>query len=274
MNVYGLVLLSCLALLFIPAYSAAQTAVPSNSTSPEQYRQLLEKQFFKTGNNLFDKGNYTDAISYYDKALQINSTDINALYNKALALDNLGRLDEAITYYDKVLAISPNDIDTLNNKALAVDSQGKHDQAIIYYDRILAINPTDTDALYNKGLALDSLGKHDEAISYYKQVLAINPKDTGALSKLNLTFNNAGNNEISAIHKIDQTSLLVVVGLLISVAASIIVINLAKRKAKKGLMPKVFETSVAAKEEEDTITEFQDKKPKPEETKDDFWKGI
>src|SRR5438309_9567624 len=143
-RMYGLVLLLCLSLLFIPLYSEAQTAGSSNSTSSEQYRQFLEKQFFKSGNALFDKGNYTDAITYYDSALQINSTDINALYNKALALDNLDRLDEAITYYDKVLAINPNDTDTLNNKGLVLDKLGKHVDAITYYDKVLAINPTDT----------------------------------------------------------------------------------------------------------------------------------
>src|SRR2546426_7681378 len=51
--------------------SQSNTTGASNGTSSEQYRKLLEKQYFKTGNSLFDKGNYTDAISYYDKALQI-----------------------------------------------------------------------------------------------------------------------------------------------------------------------------------------------------------
>src|SRR2546425_3642619 len=115
MKVDGLVLLLCLALLFIPTYSEAQTTVPSNIVSFEQYRQLLEKEFFKTGNTFFDKGKYEDAITYYDRALQINSTDTTVLYNKALSLESLRKYDDAIGYYDAVLAINPNDTDTLNN---------------------------------------------------------------------------------------------------------------------------------------------------------------
>src|SRR5438445_5538727 len=275
MNVlYGVVIALCMSLLFIPIYSEAQTKASTNNTAPEQYRQILEKQFFKTGNNLFDQGNYTDAISYYDKALQINSTDINVLYNKALELDNLGKHEEAITYYDKVLAINPSDTDTLNNKGLELDSLGKHDQAISYYDRVLAINPTDTDALYNKGLALDSLGKHDQAISYYKEVLAINPNDTSALNKLNLTFNNANIKEIQRIQKIDQTSL-IIVGIIISLVGAIIAFNLIAIKTRKALTQKVLETSVSMKEEKKSArTEIQNKKPKSEELKEDEWKGI
>ena len=206
MNVlYGVVIPLCMSLLFIPLYSEAQTNA-SNSTAPEQYRQVLEKQFFKTGNNLFDQGNYMDAISYYDKALQINSTDINVLYNKALALD--------------------------------------------------------------------SLGKHDQAISYYKEVLAINPNDTSALNKLNLTFNNVDKNEISVIQKTDQT-LLIAVGIAVSIIVSIIVINLAARKGRKSLMQKVSETAAPLKKEEkSTVMEIEDKKPKSEEIKDEGWKGI
>src|SRR2546428_531192 len=87
MKLYGLVLL-CLFLLFIPTYSQAQTTVPTNSTSSEQYRQLLEKQFFKTGNSLFDQGNYTDAITYYKEVLAINPGDTSALNKLNLTFNN------------------------------------------------------------------------------------------------------------------------------------------------------------------------------------------
>jgi len=276
MRAYGLVfLLLSLSLPLIPEYSETQTAGTSNNTSSEQSNQLLEKQFFKTGNTLFDQRKYTDAITYYDKALQINSTDINVLYNKALALDNLGRLNEAITYYDKVLAIKPDDIDTLNNKGLALDSLGKHNEAITYYDKILDINPNDTDALYNKGLALDSLGKHDEAISYYDKVLEIDPADIAALNKKNLTFNNVNKNEMSVFQKIDQTTLIVVFGFSVSLVAGIIVIGLATRKNRKHLQPQVVQISDQIKKEgKSTRTEIQRERPKLEEIKDDGWGGI
>jgi len=274
MKLYGSLPLMCLSLIFIPTYIEAQATQSSTNASSEQYSQLLEKQFFKTGNDLFDQGNYENAIKYYDKALEINSTDINVLYNKALALDSLGRHDEAVSYYDKVLAIKPNDTDSLNNKGLDLDVLGKHDEAISYYDKVLSINPTDADALYNKGLALDNLGKHDQAILFYKQVLDINPKDTGALNKLNLTYNNADPKQIAAIQQTDQ-SLLIVVGASILVVGSVIVINLARRKSRKILTQNVSKPSVTTKKEEKSlISEIQEKKPKWEDNKDHEWKGI
>jgi len=240
-----------------------------NPTISEQDRQLLEQQFFRTGNTLFDQGNYTGAVSFYDKALEINSTDVNVLYNNALSLDNLGRLDEAITYYTKVLAIKPDDTDTLTNLGLALDSLGKHAQAITYYDKVLAINPDNTDALYNKGLALEGLGLKNNATLYYMKVLAINPNDTAALGKLNLTYNNANNSVPRGIQKTDQT-LIIYLGIFVAVLTSLIVINLVARGKRPG-----SSATIATKDEPAEMEKPKDEKPKPISLEEDYeWKGI
>jgi tetratricopeptide (TPR) repeat protein len=52
-----------------------------------------------------------------DKAIDINSTYIDAHNNIGKALNSLGRYDEAIRCYDKVLSISPNNPRILHNRA-------------------------------------------------------------------------------------------------------------------------------------------------------------
>ena len=64
--------------------------------------------------------------------------------NKGVALDNLGRYEEAITSYDKALAINSTDLDSLYNKGVALDNLGRYEEAITYYDKALAINSTDS----------------------------------------------------------------------------------------------------------------------------------
>jgi len=249
--------------------SSSNNTSLANPTISEQDRQLLEKQFFRTGNTLFYQGNYTGAITFYDKALEINSTDINVLYNKALSLDYLGRLDEAITYYTKVLSIKPDDTDTLTNLGLALDSLGKHAQAITYYDKVLAINPNNTDALYNKGLALEGLGLKNNATLYYLKVLAINPNDTAALGKLNHTYNNANNSVLAGIQKTDKT-LEISVGIVIAILIGLIVINLVARRKR----PASHDT-IPIKDEPAEMGKPKDEKPKPISFEEDYeWKGF
>jgi tetratricopeptide (TPR) repeat protein len=73
--------------------------------------------------SLYLEGKYEEAITWIDKALEIdpgNAQVLNsktlALYNKGLTLDNIGNHEEAITWYDKALEIDPVNIDILNNK--------------------------------------------------------------------------------------------------------------------------------------------------------------
>ena len=114
--------------------------------------------------------------------MAIDPKDEITLYNKGLALDNLGNYTEGILYYDKALAINPNDKDALGNKGVDLDALGNHTGAIEYYDKALDIDPHNVIALNGKGAALDNLGNYTGDILYYDKSLAIDPKNTFALT--------------------------------------------------------------------------------------------
>lgn len=57
---------------------------------------------------------YTEAIEYYDRALDIEPTNVNALYNKGVVLEALCNYTETMEYIIIVLAINPNHTDALN----------------------------------------------------------------------------------------------------------------------------------------------------------------
>ena len=58
------------------------------------------------GKTLFDKGQYEEAIPFFDKALEIEPNRIGALVNKANALQELNRLDEAYDLFKKAYKLS------------------------------------------------------------------------------------------------------------------------------------------------------------------------
>ena len=80
---------------------------------------------YERGNELFNEGKYVDAIGYYDQELSINPNNVDALYNKGLALAHLKRYNGAITYYDKALEIDPNNAKILDNKRLTLGTLGR-----------------------------------------------------------------------------------------------------------------------------------------------------
>src|SRR5215467_14328955 len=57
------------------------------------------------GSTLSNQGNYTEAMPYFDRALEIDSNNKDALYGKGDALLILGNYTQALDYLDKALAI-------------------------------------------------------------------------------------------------------------------------------------------------------------------------
>ena len=64
-------------------------------------------------------GRVDEAITQYQKALQINPDFAGAHYNLGIALVGCGRFDEAIAQYQKALQIEPDDADAHNNLDIA-----------------------------------------------------------------------------------------------------------------------------------------------------------
>jgi tetratricopeptide (TPR) repeat protein len=75
--------------------------------------------WYKAGNEKMMKGNNEEAITDYDKAIEINHTHIGALNNKGIALSRLKRYEVAISCYDKAIEINSNHANAWYNKAKA-----------------------------------------------------------------------------------------------------------------------------------------------------------
>jgi tetratricopeptide (TPR) repeat protein len=175
-----------------------------NSSSSAEVSSLVNQ-----GDALFNQGNYTQAIQYYNKVLDIDPNDINLLNGKGDALNGKGNYTQAIQSFDKVLAVNPEDSSALNGKGNALSGQGNYTQAIPYYDKALAIDPNDKVILTNKADALfhqvtlydpgnytqaiQYYDKATQAVQYYDKALAIDPNYKNALNGKGSTLDGIGN---------------------------------------------------------------------------------
>lgn len=105
---------------------------------------------------------------------------VNALNDKGIALDEIGKHEEAIKAYDRALKLDTNNIEALFNKGETLGIIGKHEEAIKYFNIILKIDPDDAETLYEKGVNLKKLGEHEQAIKYFDKALQLDPDDTDA----------------------------------------------------------------------------------------------
>ncbi len=94
---------------------------------------------------------------------------------KGVSLDELGRHDEAITCYDKALEMDRRNADTWSNKGTALGALRRYKEAIDCFDEALSIDRKSATALGNKGRTLNLLGRHEEALACFAHALEIEP---------------------------------------------------------------------------------------------------
>jgi tetratricopeptide (TPR) repeat protein len=128
------------------------------------------------GAALADLGRHAEALACHERALEINPRYPDAWSNKGNALVGLGRPGEAVACYDRALEINPRLAAVWSNKGNALAGSGRPAEALTCYERALEINPRYAEAWYNKGAVLHDLGRPAEALTCFERALEINPR--------------------------------------------------------------------------------------------------
>lgn len=135
---------------------------------------------------MHQRGDSAKALRLIASALEINPTSPEALLNYGSVLSALNRHEEALTYYDEALVINPFFPSALKNRGNALSELNRHEEALACFKQALALKPGDAAMLFSCGNALRELGRHDEALALYRDVLKRQPDNAAIL-------NNCGN---------------------------------------------------------------------------------
>lgn len=189
-----------------------------SSTGSIVYAQSEENAniFFKIGKSLVEKDKPTEAIEYYNKAIDedptnatyyafksygynfldayenaLDTIDIGILldpkndtyhFQRAYYLDRLDRNEEAVEEYEKAIQLNPNNTEIywrINNPLLELE---RYQDIINNFDRVIKIEPNNTNLYYEKGAFVRSFLQNDqEALKTFEDALSIWPD--------NATFN-------------------------------------------------------------------------------------
>jgi len=114
--------------------------------------------------------------------------DVDFLFQKGLESFENNNIDEAISYFERVLEIDPNHVDALSNRGGLLSTIGKHDEAFSDLDKALEIEPNHVRALINKGILLAFLNQTDDGIFYLEKALEIEPDNIEALRNRAIHF--------------------------------------------------------------------------------------
>jgi len=148
------------------AIGSFQKAVRLNSDLLEGWVYLGE---------LFDKKDSEDAIKHYDNALDIDSTNLDALNGKAAYYHQRGKLDEAIAIYKKTNRMHPQYSDAYYRAGLAFLEKDSANTAYQQFDLATKTEPTNVMAYFYRGVVAEMKGDRDAAKNDYQQALNLSP---------------------------------------------------------------------------------------------------
>lgn len=143
--------------------------------------ELTADNFFRSGLEYIQKGNYQGAIDNFLKVIELKEDFAPAYSNLCVARLQTEDYENAIQNCSQAIRLTPKNVEALLNRGLAHYRQGDFKAAIADDNRFIKIKPYDFRAYYNRAIAIARLGYHQQAIIDYNRALSQVPQTSGPL---------------------------------------------------------------------------------------------
>ena len=145
-------------------------------------QKRVEIEYYNTMAKVYlTQDNNSAALDASNKALAIDSTSPDALYNRVIALRKLNRCDEVLKFANKELEKVRTDREAsiiMRSKGDCLIYKGHIDEGFKVIDEATSLDPDDPDnryVYYNIGIFLRNINKNEEALRSFNKALAISP---------------------------------------------------------------------------------------------------
>lgn len=144
---------------------------------------FTSSDYFKQANALFFESRYEEAITTYERALQLNPDLYEAWYGKASTLMILQRYAEAVVAYQQAHRLKPESYETLTGLGSALMKAQHYEAAVNAYGQAVDLKADDPLIWYSRGNAYSELQQYDLALADYEQALALKTDFISALQR-------------------------------------------------------------------------------------------
>ncbi|HSA98851.1 MAG TPA: tetratricopeptide repeat protein, partial [Candidatus Nitrosotenuis sp.] len=104
----------------------------------------------------------------------------NAMYADAAKYFAKGQYKEAVSTYEKILQMYPDNSSVLKMKGVAESNLGYHQKSLIDFYKVYRKNPKDAVALLGLGVGFGNFGEYQEAKKYFDLAYSLYPNYTVA----------------------------------------------------------------------------------------------
>ena len=155
-------------------------------------------------------GDAGDAVPYFERALALEPTLANAIYNLALALRDLGRTERSRATMERFAILNEQqeadeiaenrstEVAIVNGRGLYYYRRGDSQRAREIFEQALELSPEDGLVHFNLGLAHAALDNHVQAAAAFERAIEINPTRPDAYAALAIEYRALGRDEDAA----------------------------------------------------------------------------
>ncbi len=125
------------------------------------------------GITAFNKGDYSEAIVAYSESLKTNPSNLDLLFGRGRAYQELGKFEEAQFDFEQALSQDPNNFQVLLSLATIQLDQESYASALLYATKAEEISGAPAMASFLKGKALQQLGMPEDALKAYGNAIQL-----------------------------------------------------------------------------------------------------
>ncbi len=162
------------------------------------YNRVLEIEpksawaWARKGRTLRLLARYDEALASYDRALELNPRFAWAWTGKGQVLERLNQIERALAAHETATELQPGNVWAWYNKAEVLHSQRDYDGSMRVLDRALELDPHHAESWAKRGQVLRALERFPEALNAYNRALELNPPYAWAWNGKGLCAQGAG----------------------------------------------------------------------------------
>lgn len=141
---------------------------------------LVERGHHNRGLAYLQAKRYPDALSDFDRALEINPRDLSALVGRGTLFARTGSFDRALADLGRAIEIDPGYAEAYAKRCFAKMLLDQPRDALPDCEKAVALNPQHRDAHTNLGVVYAALNRAAESEASYRRALAIEPSNADA----------------------------------------------------------------------------------------------
>lgn len=158
-------------------------------------KKLQALNYFYQGKNLYDEGENSEAVEYFNKYLEIFPNDHKAFNYRGLAYFASKKYEKALKDFNKSISISRAYAPAYNNRGETYSKMEEYEKAVKDFSTVIKLYPDNVQAYFSRGIVRLKDGDNDEAIEDFEKVLKQNPNHEYAYVNMGIAYYNEKNYE-------------------------------------------------------------------------------